>query len=103
MRTGYFDMDTRAIVSLDPVIRTNTGKDHTWIVRVNTPERHRNRGLATRLMEEVCADADKEKVILYLGITASGPLDGKRLAKFYARFGFVFYDQHSASMVRNPR
>lgn len=100
MRSGYFDLETRAIVNADPF----DSEPGVWrICRVNTPFRHRGQGLAGRLLDEICADADQEGVTLILepspdGSPGSLPFD--ELVAFYGRRGFVM-DQDG--MRRRPR
>lgn len=53
--------------------------------------RERRKGHATKLMEEVCADADVRKVILILTVQSYGAGDhmsNMQLVEWYARFGF---------------
>lgn len=60
-----------------------------YITRINVPGEHRRKGIATELMKECCAEADKEKVTLWLEIFASGSMSYTDLADWYTRsFGF---------------
>lgn len=59
------------------------------ITRLHTPEHFRKQGIATKLMQECCEDADRARITLCLFIVSYGDMDNHQLAKFYERFGFV--------------
>lgn len=49
----------------------------------------RGQGIATKLLKEVIADADREGVTLVLEVQAEGGLSNEELASWYSRYGFV--------------
>lgn len=76
----------------------------TWVW---TPILHRRQGAATKLMREVCADADREWVHLCLVVAGNKPcpqdpcLSDDELIKWYSTFGFELWDGAN-SMMRRP-
>lgn len=63
------------------------------ITRVLVSKPARNQGVATRLMKMVCDHADKNGIILDLGINPYGDLNFEQLLAFYKKFGFVEYEK----------
>lgn len=61
-------------------------------------ESQRGQGYATELMELVCAEASKAKVLLMLMVDD----DQKRLMDFYSRFGFDVLQKEPLIMLRQP-
>jgi predicted GNAT family acetyltransferase len=51
-----------------------------FISRINVPEELRGKGLASRLLEQITADSDDERVDLCLTILPSGSLDYNQLS-----------------------
>lgn len=89
MRETFFDYPTRGILNL-VLLNMNDGRgDRYWLARINTPAKHRGKGIAGRLMREMCSEADAEGVDIYLGISPSGDLDLYELRAWYERLGFV--------------
>lgn len=72
---------------------------------VHTPKDSRNQGQATALMAEVCAEADKDHVLLILTPDRfdTGPLDNGQLEAWYAQMGFVAIQGKPVLMCRDPR
>lgn len=60
---------------------------------LQTPEADRCQGLASMLMQKVCAEADKNKLVLLL--TPGEGLDG-----FYQQFGFIAIQTNPTLMAR---
>lgn len=58
------------------------------ITRINVPDEHRGNRLGSKLLKEICEDADKEQITLWLEIMPSGPLDYDALESWYKRYGF---------------
>ena len=58
------------------------------ISRINVPAPHRGKGYGRQLLREVCAEADKKQVDLWLCINASGGLIHHQLEAWYLRYGF---------------
>jgi len=73
-------------------------RDLLQIVDLKTDEQHRNKGEASKLMEEVCRRADLSKFLLIL------TPEPRSLEDFYKKFGFVTI-QHKPSMLmcRDPK
>jgi GNAT superfamily N-acetyltransferase len=89
MKSTYCDIKTRSMVDLDCWRRPEG-----WtICRVSVLRPHRRQGIATRLMREVLADADKEGVRLFLEPIPSldGGPDRDQLIVWYESFGFRPY------------
>ena len=96
MRTSYVDKEHRAIADLmeDTV-------DGGWLMtRINVPLQHRGKGVARRLMAQILADADRERQVIKLWVSASDGLTDKQLTAWYKRLGFK---QEFVLMVRYPQ
>jgi GNAT superfamily N-acetyltransferase len=65
-------------------------KNQTWYYfnRLNVPEKIRNRGIATELMNELVDWADLEEINILLDINPYGDMSYNDLKKFYKKFGF---------------
>lgn len=61
-----------------------------------TAEEHRGKGYATRLMDEVCQEADDNRKVLVIRP------DEEWLEEFYERFGFVEIQANPVLMARPP-
>lgn len=101
MKNIYFDPKTRAIADLtgigEMVPKTRT------ITRINVPADYRGRGLGTRLLKKILADADAFGVALSLEIMPSGPLDYDALEAWYRRHGFRPWKKFPLVFIRKPR
>ena len=64
---------------------------------VMTDEAHRKKGIASRLMDEVCEDADKYGAVLMLACDAGGWLE-----KWYRTHGFVTLQTAPAFLMARP-
>lgn len=58
------------------------------LTRINVPKDFRNQGHGGRLLDEICAEADKDHIWLYLEISPSGGLDYDQLQTWYESRGF---------------
>ena len=68
------------------------------ITEFYVPDRHRNLGEGTRLLEEVCGQADDGNIILIL------MADTVKLKEFYEKFGFkMIQDGNNILMARQPK
>lgn len=82
MKSCYVDVEHRAIADVCLV-----GTE--WLItRINVPQKHRGKGLGTRLLQQILDDADAEGAHLALMISPSDGLDYKQLHDWYARHGF---------------
>jgi GNAT superfamily N-acetyltransferase len=68
------------------------------VVDLKTDEQHRNKGEATKLMQELCRRADLSNFLLIL------TPESRSLESFYKKFGFTTI-QHKPShiMCRDPK
>lgn len=74
------------------------GRELLQIADLKTDEQHRNKGEATRLMEEICRRADLSMFILIL------MPEPRSLESFYKKFGFKTIQQKpSMLMCRDPK
>jgi GNAT superfamily N-acetyltransferase len=62
------------------------------ITRVYIPQAHRGKGLGSRLLKEVCEEADKADIRLFLVIAPSEGLTYDQLDAWYRRYGFRLYN-----------
>lgn len=71
---------------------------------VKTAKPNRRRGHASRLMVDVCAEADKSGTILVLTPEQfdNGPIGTKQLEHWYERFGFEVIQDKPVLMCRDP-
>lgn len=58
------------------------------ITRLNIPESMRGKGVAKRLLTELCTDADSGKVVLWLEFQPYSGTNKHLLCKLYRSFGF---------------
>lgn len=66
------------------------GLNNTFYVnRIIVPESMRNRGVGTQMMERLVDIADASSFTLHIDPTDNYGSDVVRLARFFARFGFV--------------
>ena len=98
MLDSYMDFKTLTSVNL-------IGEGDTWIITsVETNRKHRGKGGARKVMEHVCADADREGSLLMLSVDPQEPVVTKeRLRAFYASLGFVEIPDGEDAMGRAPR
>lgn len=57
--------------------------------RINVPAKYRGKRFGSELLKLVCAEADKQKVILRCYSMSSGPLSNEQLDEWYTRHGFI--------------
>lgn len=62
------------------------------------------KGYATALLHQVCAEADRARIVLFLQVRpfAEG-MSEEQLTKFYARFGFTVIQAEPCLMSRVPQ
>jgi GNAT superfamily N-acetyltransferase len=58
------------------------------ITRINVPKEFRGQGVARGILKEICDDADRESVTLFLEILESDGLRYYELENWYLRAGF---------------
>lgn len=71
---------------------------------VHTERESRNKGHASRLLAEVCKEADESRTLLVLAPEPydDGPLDSSRLQSLYAVHGFGWIQHDPVLMCRDP-
>lgn len=94
MQPCYMIREVRAIAD---VCRLGS---HYVITRINVSEEYRGRGYGSKLLKEICNDADNEGATLMLECVSSGEMDDMDLAQWYIRNGFT--PQHENVFVRHP-
>ena len=72
-------------------------RDVIEVSEVFVPEWHRRKGVASRLMRQVCDDADAHAKVLMLM-----PDGDDWLPAWYAQFGFVAIQNNPVLMARQP-
>ena len=87
MKTCY----TRKLGSTNLAIADVYGnfEDGYMISRINVPKVFRKLGFGSLLLDEICADADREQVVLYLHILPSDGLNYSQLYEWYSKRGFI--------------
>lgn len=90
MRVAFYDRipNTLDVAAADLIPLDDEGTTFL-LTRVNVPESGRGCGRGSRLLKEVCAEADKHHATLLLEVIPSGPLDEAALCDWYSRNGFV--------------
>ena len=83
MATCYFHKATRSVADLVVI-----NGELYLLTRVNVPHIHRGVGLGSRILDEVCKDADKHGVTLQLEVVPSGGLNFHQLTRWYEKRGF---------------
>lgn len=64
------------------------GAEGLILTRINVPREYRGKGEGTDLLKRILADADRDKVTLYLEISPSDGLNWEQLEAWYLRHGF---------------
>lgn len=82
MLKTYVDKPTRSLAEV------SIAKGEGLIHRINVPHPHRGKGIGSRLLKEICEDADRDGVTLVLYAYASGGLPMEQLVMWYERNGF---------------
>jgi GNAT superfamily N-acetyltransferase len=98
MKSDYFNLEEGA-----HICTMNAGAMGYIITQVAVRPEHRGTGAASRLLDEVCRNADHERVRLLLSVDPDGTgLSASALRSFYERHGFVAMQTDSAVLVREP-
>lgn len=87
MKNCFYDRETNSIADLIPA-HEMLNSNGMIISRINVPQQHRGKGHGTALLKQIMAEADKERLTLFLEIVPSGPLDYNALKAWYERYGF---------------
>lgn len=86
MKATYIDFKTRSIADVSTGVLS---QEWAWIHRINVPASHRGKGIGSKLLREICADADSENTELRLVVSPSGDLNFTDLYEWYSRYGFI--------------
>lgn len=70
--------------------------------RLSIPPKMRGKGVARKLLTELCNDADAEGVVVKLEFSPYVGMDHARLRKLYAEFGFEGNEKIEL-LVRQPK
>ena len=81
------------MLSVSDALPANMRNGVRELTGLHTPEADRGQGLASMLMQKVCAEADRNKLVLLL--TPAEGLDG-----FYQQFGFIAIQTNPILMAR---
>lgn len=76
------------------------GTTNKIVTRINVPEAHRGKGIASTLLKECCEEADRTKTVLKLEVVPTGGLTQLQLVHWYRRNGFK--TTAGNVMVRQP-
>ena len=102
MKTHYTDKPSQSIADVSPIYFSVIIRGGFEINRINVPLAYRGQGIASMLLNEILADADKDKWVLYLIISPSDGLDYNQLKEWYCRHGFKHDINHSGYFIRQP-
>jgi predicted GNAT family N-acyltransferase len=58
------------------------------ITRINVPQAHRGKHIASKLLQQECDNADLNNITLWLEIQSSDGLTHNELEAWYKRYGF---------------
>jgi ribosomal protein S18 acetylase RimI-like enzyme len=59
------------------------------VTRLNVPEKYRQLGWGTKLLNKCIEYADEHKLVLLLEVAPSGGMNSTQLTAWYCKFGFV--------------
>lgn len=83
MKNCFYDKETNSIADVCDYYGEG------WIVtRINVPTKHRDKGIGSLLLHQICDEADKHRETLFLEILPSGRLGYNDLKEWYLRYGF---------------
>lgn len=64
--------------------------DKTWYFnRIFVPDKYRNHGIATKLMEKLIDIVNEHKIVICCDINPYGDLSYSQLKQFYKKYGFI--------------
>lgn len=74
------------------------------LTHINVPVEDQRKGYGTKLLAQVCEEADEQSKILFLSALSSGGLSTTQLSMWYMKFGFkVIQPGKPVLMARQPR
>lgn len=102
MQYCYIDSEHHATVYLMPAKYHRDDSDRYILTSWEINRKFRGKGYASKLFDEVLAEADKENVTLLLSVEPDGTgLDSTALFAFYASRGFEVMQE--TTMIRYPK
>lgn len=101
MKTCYVIKEHRAIADL--VDATGAFNEGLLLTRINVPKKSRTQGIGTKLLQQICEDADREGVTLYLEVSPSDGLTADQLTAWFKRHRFRHMQAGSNVMWRPPQ
>ena len=91
---------------MDVSVHSESDRPLYEVNRIVILEEYRGQGLGTKLMNQLCAEADKHQVVLRLfprPYGANNRTTRRRLVRFYKRFGFASSPKWEGCwLVREP-
>ena len=105
MKHCYIDYRTRAIADVSCRNDWNDADPNEYYIhRINVPDGSRGLGHGSKILKQICDDADREGAVLILDVVASGPLGFDELVAWYSRYGFDHQDISLPGwMIRRPQ
>jgi GNAT superfamily N-acetyltransferase len=102
MNTSFYQKqdDPPALAVIDLV---SMGGNIMLLTRLLVPAPMRNKGVATALMKQMCAEADREYIHVYLEFLRYSGTNAERLRQLYTRFGFYSLGKDTLFWLRPPQ
>jgi len=88
MKNFFCLPEHRSVADLVKGIEMGFSGNSMIITRINVPIAHRGKGIGSRLLNEICKEADNTGTTLYLEIQESGGLTYEQLKTWYMKRGF---------------
>jgi ribosomal protein S18 acetylase RimI-like enzyme len=102
--SNTFDVRDFEVIVIDGeeagFLETTRRPDDLFIRNIALDDRHRGRGLGTRILSDLVTRADRERLVLRLSVLKVNPA-----TRLYLRLGFVVYgeDEHRLFFERHPQ
>ena len=106
MKGMYSSTDVKGVASMVYLFNAPPGHDQPSLVtHIWTRHDIRGKGYASRLFNQVLADADRQNVVLMLSIQPDpGGLPYSALHLWYKRCGFIYCSEYDdPTMIRYPQ
>lgn len=104
MKIAYHDLEHRAS-AYTMHIGELMGRDTYLLTGIEVGREHRGKGIASKLLKQVLADADEAGAQVALVVEPDGSIDSldyASLEAFYQRHGFREYE-HGRGLIRPPK
>jgi GNAT superfamily N-acetyltransferase len=86
MRDSYYERCGSFSIAVLDLMQDD---DFWWVTRISVPPAFRGKGIGSRLLTQVCADADRCGVDLCIHVASYGRMSDADLIAWYGRYGFV--------------